>query len=177
MTRWELCSLEPSICRERSRTWKSNYWVLGGAEETEDREMSAPWDRQRKETGRSRRGQRGRDSRFCRCFWMPILLIFKINFTCLVARMAKNLPAMHEIWVRFLGREDPLEEEMAPHSSILAWRIPWTEEPGGLQSMGSQRVGHFMEYNLYAVQYTCFTCTVWVLTNTYRHVNTFALKT
>ena len=63
------------------------------------------------------------------------------------------------------------------HSSILAWRIPWTEEPGGLQSMGSQRVGHFMEYNLYAVQYTCFTCTVWVLTNTYRHVNTFALKT
>ena len=47
-----------------------------------------------------------------------------------------------ETWVRSLGRENPLEEEMAAHSSILAWRIPWTEEPGGLQSTGSQRVGH-----------------------------------
>ena len=51
-----------------------------------------------------------------------------------------NLPAMHETWVRPLGWEDPLEEGMATHSSILAWRIPWTEEPGGLQSMGWQRV-------------------------------------
>ena len=49
---------------------------------------------------------------------------------------------MWEAWVRSLGREDPQEEEMATHSSTLAWRIPWTEEPGGLQSMGSQRVGH-----------------------------------
>ena len=48
---------------------------------------------------------------------------------------------MRETWVRSLGREDPLEKEMATHSSILAWRIPWTEEPGRLQSMGSQRVG------------------------------------
>jgi len=56
--------------------------------------------------------------------------------------MVKNLPAMWEIRVRSLGREDPLEKEMAAHSSILAWRITWTEEPGGLQSMGSQRVGH-----------------------------------
>ena len=54
----------------------------------------------------------------------------------------KHLPAMWETWVRSLGREDPLEKEMATHSSILAWRIPWTEEPGGLQSMGSQPVGH-----------------------------------
>ena len=54
----------------------------------------------------------------------------------LVAQMVKNLPAMWEIWVRSLGREDPLERGMATHSSILAWRIPWTEEPGGLQSMG-----------------------------------------
>ena len=46
------------------------------------------------------------------------------------------------MWVHFLGQEDLLEEEMAAHSNILAWRIPWTEEPGGLQSMGSQRVGH-----------------------------------
>ena len=50
----------------------------------------------------------------------------------------KNLPIMQEIWVRFLDREDPLEKEMATDSSILAWRIPWTEEPGRLQSMGSQ---------------------------------------
>ena len=54
----------------------------------------------------------------------------------------KNLPAMRETWVRSLGQEDPLEEGMATHSSILAWRIPWTEDPGRLQSMGSQRVGH-----------------------------------
>ena len=54
----------------------------------------------------------------------------------------KNPPVMQEVWVRSLGREDPLEEEMATHSSILAWRIPWTEEPGEPQSIGSQRVGH-----------------------------------
>ena len=54
--------------------------------------------------------------------------------------MVKNLPAMRETWVPFLGGEDPLEKGMATHSSILAWRIPWTEERGGLQSMGSQRV-------------------------------------
>ena len=53
----------------------------------------------------------------------------------------KNPPAMQETWVQSLGREDLLEKEMATHSSILAWRIPWMEEPGGLQSMGSQRVG------------------------------------
>ena len=58
----------------------------------------------------------------------------------LVVQMVKNLPAMWETWVRSLGQEDPLETEMATHSSTLAWRIPWTEEPGGLQSMGSQRV-------------------------------------
>ena len=56
----------------------------------------------------------------------------------LVAQSVKNLPAMQDTWVRFLGREDPLEKEMATHSSILAWRIPWTEEPGRLQSVGSQ---------------------------------------
>ena len=60
----------------------------------------------------------------------------------LVAQMVKNLPAVQETQVPFLGREDPLEEEMATHSSILAGRIPWTEESGWLQSMGSQRVGH-----------------------------------
>ena len=62
--------------------------------------------------------------------------------TSLVAQMVKNLPAVQETWVRSLGWEDLLEKEMATHSSILAWRISWTEEPGGLQSMGLQRVGH-----------------------------------
>ena len=56
--------------------------------------------------------------------------------------MVKNLPAMQEAQVQSLGQEDPLEKEMATQSSILAWIIPWTEEPGRLQSMGSQRVGH-----------------------------------
>ena len=60
----------------------------------------------------------------------------------LVAQMVKRLPAMWETRVRSLGWEDPLEKEMAIHSSTLAWRIPWMEEPGRLQSMGSQRVGH-----------------------------------
>ena len=60
----------------------------------------------------------------------------------LVAQRLKHLPAMQETWVRALGWEDPLEKEIATHSSTLAWRILWTEEPGGLQSMGSQRAKH-----------------------------------
>ena len=71
---------------------------------------------------------------------------FEIHLTfpraSLVAQVVKYLPAMQETQVQFLGREDPLQKGMATHSSILAWRIPWTEEPGGLQSMGSQRGGH-----------------------------------
>ena len=60
----------------------------------------------------------------------------------LVAQMVKNMPAMQETCVQSLGQEEPLEKGMATHSSILSWRIPCTGEPGGLQSMGSQRVGH-----------------------------------
>ena len=60
----------------------------------------------------------------------------------LVVQMVKNPPAIWENWVQSLGWEDPLEEDMAIHSSIPAWRIPWTEEPGGLQSMGLHRVKH-----------------------------------
>ena len=56
--------------------------------------------------------------------------------------MVKNLPALWEIWVSFLGQEDPLNKGMATDSSILAWRIPWTEERGGLKSLGLQRIGH-----------------------------------
>ena len=59
-----------------------------------------------------------------------------------MAQTVKRLPTMQETWVRSLGQDDPLEKEMATHSSSLAWKIPWTEEPGRLQSMGSQRVGH-----------------------------------
>ena len=70
------------------------------------------------------------------------VIVFLYRWGSLVAQTVKNLLAMWEIWVQFLGWEDPLERGMATQSSILAWRIPWTEEPGGLQSMGSQRVRH-----------------------------------
>ena len=60
----------------------------------------------------------------------------------LVAQTVKCLSTMQETWVRSLGQEDPLEKEMAIHSRTIAWKIPWTEEPGSLQSLGSQRVGH-----------------------------------
>ena len=66
------------------------------------------------------------------CWWKASLL----------AQMVKRLPAMQETWLWSLGLEDPLEKEMATHSSTLAWKIPWTKEPGRLQFMGSQRVGH-----------------------------------
>ena len=69
-------------------------------------------------------------------------LILIVSTLHLLKLPLKRLPAMRETWFRSLGREDPLEKEMATHSSILAWRIPWTEEPGGLQSTGLQRVGH-----------------------------------
>ena len=71
-----------------------------------------------------------------------IYLAVKNVLTSLVAQMVKHLPTMWEIQVRSLGWEDPLEKEMANHSSTLAWKILWTEEPGRLQSMGSQRVRH-----------------------------------
>jgi len=70
--------------------------------------------------------------------WIPL----RTHWASLVAQTVKNLPAMLETQVWSLDWEDPLENGMATHSSILAWRIPWTEEPGGLQSMGSQRVRH-----------------------------------
>ena len=66
----------------------------------------------------------------------------KTLYIYMVAQMVKNLPEMEDTWVQLLGWEDPLEKEMATHSIILAWKIPWTEEPGGLQPMGLQRVRH-----------------------------------
>ena len=75
-----------------------------------------------------------------------IIVILKFFFCpsgiSLVAQMVRRLPTMRETWVRTLGWEDPLEKEMATHSSTLAWKILWMEEPGRLQSMGLQRVGH-----------------------------------
>ena len=66
--------------------------------------------------------------------------VYVYVWASLVTQTEKNLSEMQETWVQSLGQEDPLEKRMAIHSSILAWEIPWTEEPGGLQSMGSQRV-------------------------------------
>ena len=73
---------------------------------------------------------------------LRVVFIRSVHIFSLVAQRLKHLPPMWETRVRSLGREDPLEKEMVTHSSILAWRIPWTEEPGRLQSTGSQRVGH-----------------------------------
>ena len=81
------------------------------------------------------------------------------KLTSLVAQTVKNLAAMWETWVRSLSQKDPLEKEMATHSSVLAWEIPWREEPGGPQSMGSQRVGP----NLATI--TTSTFSLWALLN------------
>ena len=70
------------------------------------------------------------------------LIVTNLVGASLGAQSVKNTPATQETWVQFLGWEDPLEEGMATHSSILAWRIPWAEESGGLQPIGSQNVGH-----------------------------------
>ena len=78
--------------------------------------------------------------------------------------MAKNLPAVQETWVWYLGQKDPLEKETATYCSILAWRVPWTEDPGGLQSIGSQRVGHNWATNTFIsdiIEYLSFS--VWLI--------------
>ena len=73
---------------------------------------------------------------------LKTVMLLYISRASLGAQTAKHLPAVRETWVQPLGPEDPLEKEMATHSSVLAWRIPGTGEPGGLPSMGSHRVGH-----------------------------------
>ena len=84
-----------------------------------------------------------KDGTCTRCYaWVPFLLLSFLSSFLLEAQMVKSLPAVWETRVWSLDGEDPLEKEMATHFSILAWKIPWMEEPGGLQSMGSQRVGH-----------------------------------
>ena len=84
-----------------------------------------------------------------------------IRWASLVAQRLKHLPTTQETWVRSLGWEDPLEKEMATHSSSLAWRIPWTEEPGGLWSTGSRTVGHDWATSL---SLSLSKCTSWVAT-------------
>ena len=86
--------------------------------------------------------------------WTHISYISCIAGASLVAQSVKNLPVVQETWVQSLGWEDPLEKEMATHFSILAWKISWTEEPGGLQSKGSQRVRH----NWVTNTYSCTSC-------------------
>ena len=78
----------------------------------------------------------------CTRHWTVTYIISAIPLTSLVAQTVKHLPTMHETWVQSLGWEDTLEKEMATHSNTLAWQIPWTEEPGRLQLMVSQTVGH-----------------------------------
>ena len=83
---------------------------------------------------------------------MTIILLLQFSlllyWASLVALLVKNLPAMQETWISTLGPEDPLEKKMATHSSILAWGVPWTEEPGGLQSVGSPRIGYTEQLTL-----------------------------
>ena len=76
------------------------------------------------------------------CSRVVLEFLIHLSMASLVAQMVKNLPAKQETWVRSLGQKDPLEKGVATHSSILAWRIPWTEELGGPQSTGLKRVGH-----------------------------------
>ena len=84
-----------------------------------------------------------------------LLFTYLAPWASLVAQTVKHLPAMRETWVRFLGQEDPLEKEMAIHSSTLAWKIPRTEEPDRLQSMGLRRVGHDRATSLHVAPCVC----------------------
>ena len=87
---------------------------------------------------------------------MWLCIFRKFSGVSLVAQMVKNLPAVRETWVWSLGQEDPLEKEMATYSSILVWRIPWTEEePGWLLSMELQRVGHDWATNPFTLDFKC----------------------
>ena len=101
--------------------------------------------------------------KFDKGLWVPLSLVFPLNNdllfpirTFLVAQRLKHLPGMRETQVWSLGQEDPLEKEMATHSSTLTWRIPWKEEPGGLQSKRSQRVGHDWATSLSLSLFTYF---------------------
>ena len=110
--------------------------------------MSPVWKERSKGKGAGdevREGSRGQITwglTFIYSFSKYLLSAYHMSGTSLVGQKVKRLPTVQETRAQSLGREDLLEKEMATHSSILAWKMPWTEEPGGLQSMGSQRVGH-----------------------------------
>ena len=92
--------------------------------------------------------------------WFPLGLQalkrhFTVSSSSLVTQMVKSLPKVWEAWAWSLAQEDPLKKEMATHSSILAWKIPWMEEPGGIQSMGLQRVGHDWATSLSFLSFIC----------------------
>ena len=87
--------------------------------------------------------------------WVRILTTQDIGGSSLLVQKVKNLPLMQETWVWSLSQEDPLEKVLATHSSIFAWRIPRTEEPGGLQSMGLQRVRHKWVTNIFTFKHMC----------------------
>ena len=93
--------------------------------------------------------------------------------------MVKNLPAMQETPVQSLGWEDPLEKEMVTHSSTLAWKIPWTKEPGGLWSIGSPRVGHDWVTNTHIYRHTCMCVCMYIHTYSciHTHLHTHTLHT
>ena len=117
---WDPINSYLSLCSREELPWSAQGFLNSAGKSPESSQPSSAW----KKT------------------WPPFCLSLKLLVASWVAQTVKCLPAMQETRVRFLGREDPLEKEVAIHSSTLAWKIPWMEEPDRLQSMGSQRVGH-----------------------------------
>ena len=97
-------------------------------------------------------------------YWIDYFVYLVSNVVSLVAHMVKSMPAMQEAWVQSLGQDESLEEGMSTHSSILAWRVQWTEEPGRPQSTGSHRVGHDWATNIHSCIYMCV-CIVTQMSN------------
>ena len=149
-------SMQSSVSQAHPRLTEAKLWErdslhLWYYEKDSFRESNAPgiWDPlllvqavQRKGKSPEGNARENRTSRVCVCVFVCGGRKIDNLPPSLLAQTAKNPPAMQETWVQSLGWEDPPEKGMATHSSILAWKIPWTKEPGGLQSMGSKRVGY-----------------------------------
>ena len=120
-----------------------------------------------------------KDELYCSvCMYHVLFIVLQWTFVLLVAQMVKNLPVIQETWVQFLGWEDPLEECMATHFSILAWRIRWTEESGKLQSMGLQRVAVHGVANDWAIKHIfwlLWIIVLWILLYKYLQIGGFML--
>ena len=108
---------------------------------------------------------------------MTFLLITSLSASqaSLVAKMVKNLRAMQKTWVQFLGQGDPLDKGIATHSSILVWRIPWTEKPRGLQSMGSQKIRHDQATNTLAASHVLMYTIIVIRICKYSAIKSFLL--